>query len=338
MKKILLTLLALSYIVSAFAQQRTVLIEQITNASCSICASSNPQLFNYTDQNEDKVVVISYHASFPYSHDSLHHANPTDNTARTSFYAANGTPTTVIDGNFFQGSTGSLLSTLNTRVTQRVAEPAKYTIQVNNLRLENGEVKGDAVYTSIGDNSAANLRAFVVLVERNVYRTSYKASPGSNSEGHYQNVMRYIFGANNGQAIMNKNNGETLTTNFTFNTQNVKSLNEVRVVAFVQNNATKEVYQAAYKNLTTTTTGIASIENDNFLWAYNNTDGKYLLSLTESVESGKITITDITGRQVAHQLFTGNTSVVDVKGLQTGVYLATVNTGSASYTTKIWVE
>lgn len=338
MKKIILTFLALAYLVSAFAQQRTVLIEQITNASCSICAGSNPQLFNYTDQNEDKVVVISYHASFPYAHDSLHHANPTDNTARTSYYSANGTPTTVIDGNYFQGSTGSLLSTLNTRVTQRAAQAAQYTVEVKNLKLENGQIKGDANYTSIGDNSAANLRAFVVLVEKNVYRTSYKASPGSNSENHYQNVMRYIFGATTEQSITSKTNGAVFTTNFTFNTQNIKSLNEVRVVAFVQNTTTKEIYQAAYKDLNATTTGVDQPDENNFTWSYNNLARQYLLNLNQPTETGQIIITDITGRQVAQQNFTGNTTTVDVATLSTGIYLATVSTGTASYTTKIWVQ
>jgi thiol-disulfide isomerase/thioredoxin len=337
MKKIILAGFLIAFAASLFAQQRVVLIEQFSNASCPTCATYSPQVYNFANQNPEKVVVVTYHAPFPYQHDSFHFANPDDANARINYYNIHGTPSTVIDGNFKQGTTASLLNTFAADVNQRTQVAAKYNITIKNLRIDNGKVAGTAVYTSIGDNSAANLRAFVVLVEKSIPKSAYKVSPGSNAETEYKNVMRYLFPATDGKTIFNRADGDKDSIEFSLITPNVKSIEQVRIVAFVQESTTKEIYQAAYQDLQSTPTNTTQAEKPTATWGYNPSEKNYRVSFSTTIQ-GTITLTDITGRQVLQQTANGADALVDVSGLQSGLYIATVANGQTQTTTKIWVQ
>lgn len=67
MKKVLLaSFLGLSTGLGAVhAQQRLVLVEHFTQASCGPCASQNPALKAVLDANQGKVVALKYQTSWP---------------------------------------------------------------------------------------------------------------------------------------------------------------------------------------------------------------------------------------------------------------------------------
>jgi hypothetical protein len=58
MKNIVNTLLVCLFSVSAFGQNRLVLVEHFTQASCGPCASQNPALKTLLDANNTKVVAL----------------------------------------------------------------------------------------------------------------------------------------------------------------------------------------------------------------------------------------------------------------------------------------
>lgn len=335
MKKITTLLLFVLFLGSITAQERKVLIEQFSNASCSICATYSPQVYNYADQNMDKVVVITYHTNFPYTHDSMHYENPTAANARVSYYGVNGTPTSVMDGNFFQGSTSSLVGSINTKVMDRKVKLAQYEIWFSGIKYENGGVKGVVSFKSVGDNSAANLKGRLVLIEKSVPKTAYKASPGSNSESVYKNVMRETMEIQ----LMHKTDGGTDSSVFSIPTSTVKNPAEMYLVVFVQNETTKEVYQAHSESVFATNPGsVGEFDNNIPVWGYDMANKQYLLTLNDNLQNGSVIITDITGKEIISQTFEGNNTAVNVQGLKTGIYLSTVSTGAGQYTTKLWIE
>ncbi len=338
MKKIFLIVAATLLCLSSWAQQRRVLIEQFSNASCPNCAAYSPQVYDFADQNHANVVVITYHVPFPYTHDSMHYESPADALSRSGKYNVAGTPTSIIDGGSYNGSTSVLLNSLASKINQRIAIAPQYQIEIKNLQLNKGKVSGRAVFTSAIDNSAVDAKAYIVLIERGVPKTAYLASPGRNSESVYKNVMRSIFPTNTGTTLGNKQLGGQDSLELDINTSNVKSLSQVRVVAFVQNDATKEVYQANYADLQGTTTSIKGIETFTSKWEYDAANKQYHAAFSAPVVEGSIVVTDITGKEILKQPLNGQTAVLDVAALSSGIYLATVRNGLFSHTTKLWIE
>jgi thiol-disulfide isomerase/thioredoxin len=338
MKKIFFVIVATLLCLSSWAQQRTVLIEQFSNASCPTCAAFSPQVYDFADQNPANAVVITYHVPFPYTHDSLHYESPTDALARSGKYNVAGTPTSVMDGGFYNGSTSTLLNSLASRISQRIAVDPQYQIQIKNLQLNNGKVNGSVVFTSAADNSAANAKGYIVLLERGVPKTAYLASPGRNAESVYRNVMRSIFPTASGVTLVNKQIGGADSIALDIATTNVKSLSQLRVVAFVQNDANKEIYQANYSDLQGSTTGVEDFETFTGTWGYDVAGKQYHATFSTPVSRGSIVITDITGKKVLTQEISGQTAVLDVAALPSGIYIATVHSEAISHTTKLWVE
>jgi hypothetical protein len=215
-KNITTGLLLLVAIISSIAQNRVVLIEQFTNSGCSICATHSPAVFNYVDNNSADVVAIAYHTAFPYN-DSMYHENS------SSVFVP------------------QIATTINTRKT----EAPLYSIVALNTGFNNGVLDGEFVFTSnTSSNTTDSLVAHIVVVEKNVLKSAYVASPGNNAETEYGYVMRKMLPNQNGTLLLHKAINESDTVSFSAILSNIKNLNELRIVAFVQNVTTKEVYSA----------------------------------------------------------------------------------------------
>lgn len=115
MKKNLLWAALIGFAGSAVAQQRLVLLEHFTQASCAPCAVQNPALKVILDANPDKIVAIKYQTSWP-GVDPMNAANPTDVAARVQYYTVTGVPNSVMDGNFYKGAPSGVTNLESTLV------------------------------------------------------------------------------------------------------------------------------------------------------------------------------------------------------------------------------
>ncbi len=237
---------SLLWSVSLAAQQqgRTVLIEQFTNSGCPPCAVSTPSVYQFGRNNPSQTAVIAYHTSFPYL-DSMHLENPTDANARTAFYGVNGVPHSIMDGNQYRATTSTFTSQMQGRFNQRSIVDVTYS-----LNLSDFELRSDSLFVKVQANSLAaqngtdSLRLFVVVVEDLVQKSSYAASPGANSLTSYSFVMRKILPEAGGYRLMNTAWGGNDSLSLNWKLQKIKDINQLRVVVFVQNMTTKEIYQA----------------------------------------------------------------------------------------------
>lgn len=339
MKKLSILLLTIFSIVQLNAQKK-VLIEHFSNASCSNCGIYSPQVFAFAEQNPNDVVVISYHAPFPYLHDSLHFDNETANNARINYYGVAGTPYTILEGNFERGPASTMLGKLNNKTTERInnAPTALPEVKISDVRLENGEVKAKVTFISTADIKDKNLRGHIVLIEKVVPKTAYVASPGTNSEQEYKNVMRQMYMPQSGFTLTNKGTANGDSLDVVFATTNVKNLNELRVVAFIQDNDSKEVYQVEAADLKSGTTGVGAVNTTATSWAYNPTANSYTVTFEKAV-SGSITLTDITGKTISNIVVENEKlKEIPVSQLASGIYIATYTSGSTATSTKLWVR
>lgn len=245
-KQLVYLVLALAGLtLSLHSQNRVVLIEQFSNSSCPPCAAVSPAVYAYANNNSANVAVIAYHTQFPYNNDSMYFENPVEATQRVNYYTVNSVPSSILDGNVYQGSTNPFVGNMANFVNARLNVQARYEINLKSLDLNGNQLSGQIKFVSTNTaNATETLLAQVVVIEKNVLKSSYAASPGANSETEYGYVMRKMIPDASGTALVNTslNGADSLT--FSWTLQHIKNRDELRVVVFVQNVTTKEVYQA----------------------------------------------------------------------------------------------
>lgn len=343
MKKIFSIALFIAITTMAFGQKK-VLIEHFSNASCSNCGVFSPRVFDFVDQNAN-VIAISYHAPFPYTHDSLHFDNAAHNNARIGYYGVNGTPFTIMEGNFDRGPAAVLVNRLGTKTMERVngSPAAQPQVEIVSATLKNGTVTAKVVFISNDALKDKDLRGHIALIEKNVPKTAYLASPGTNSEQIYKNVMRQMYMPQTGYTLKNKTTSTGDTVEVTFPTNNVKAIMELRIVAFIQDNDSREVHQANDDAVKidgggNPPTSVQEVNGVKTTWSYNPIAKNYVLSFDEA-QTGTISINDITGKQIATlDVVNEAQKTITINQLNSGIYIATFNNKNTHSATKLVVE
>jgi hypothetical protein len=254
MKNIISFLGGIGLIISPvlFAQTpRKVLLEHFTQASCGPCAQLNPGLQTLLDANPE-VVYIKYQVSWPGT-DPMYLHNTGNVNQRVNFYNVSSVPQSVFEGNVYQGSPSGLSQS---NINMRSTVPAQFELQVQS-HLNDAK---DSIFATITlkktedlDNTAVYTR--VAVIEKHIQFTT---PPGNNGEKDFYHVMKKLLPYPLGTAVTSSLAvGETQTFDVSWKLQNVYDVNELTVLAFIQNQNTKDVYQAAYS-----TNAVASSDKD----------------------------------------------------------------------------
>jgi hypothetical protein len=234
-------------------RSKTVLFEHFTNSSLSDARAANVKLYNVLDLAGNDAVSIQYHTSVPGLVDSLNLNNQADPSARALSYGFDAIPTCILDG----GTEAKYIYNFTT------VNPSIGDVNIRSLRdpvfdLEviathkkpniNGKVTVRALNSFIGHK----LSLYVAVVEDIIIQE--EGTPKV-----YYNVLRKLLPSNGGYSF--KNNwsvGMRLDTSFSWTYQKVYDPKKVKIVAFMQDDESKEVYQAI-SILTEPITGIPSI-------------------------------------------------------------------------------
>ncbi|MEO5570729.1 MAG: T9SS type A sorting domain-containing protein [Bacteroidia bacterium] len=243
MKKIYTLFASLFVAIVCFGQsQRLVLFEEFTQASCPPCASTNPALNVLLNNNAAKIVSIKYQVSWP-GYDPMYLQNTTEVNSRVSFYNVTGAPNGVEDGNQFNAQPASFTQTM---INNRYAMPSPFTFAVtHSFSPTHDSIYVHADVTCTQAVSATTYARFAVI-ERNIWWCS---PPGSNGETDFEGVMKKMLpGATGTLMPATINAGDQFTYDFAWKLTNVYDKNQLAVVGFIQNNTSKEVYQAAFSS------------------------------------------------------------------------------------------
>ena len=231
---------------ATFAQsQRLVLAEEFTQASCGPCAAQNPAFNTLLDANSTKVVSIKYQTNWP-GVDPMNAQTQTWVAPRVTYYGVSGVPHAVMDGTAQTGGSyvGAPANWTQAKINTRYAVTSPFTLTASHsfdATYSNITVTVDMACTQA---AAGTFMLRVALVEKNI---SFCQAPGTNGEKEFYGVMR---------KMLPDAMGTTLATSWTVGqTQQfilpttipayIYDLKKLAVVVFVQNDVTKEVFQAA---------------------------------------------------------------------------------------------
>jgi hypothetical protein len=231
----------------AFADSpRKVLIEEATNTSCGPCAAQNPTFQLYINNNFKDVIPLVYHAWFPGSSDPMYLENTVMNETRIRYYGIEkiGVPNVRVNGKiapkssgWYDGAAGDTVA-INTEVNKYRGTNSPVTMTVAETR------NGTQCSVSVTINTTQSLVGKKLRVAVVEYYISYPNPPGTNGEKEFFWVARQMLPDHNGTTL-DLNAGSNKTYNFSYTIKSTWKAQQIYIVAFIQDDNTKEVLQAA---------------------------------------------------------------------------------------------
>lgn len=242
MKRIFTLALVACIGLMAHAQSpRMVLLEHFTQASCGYCPAGNEHLDAITSSMPDKITYIKYQVSWP-GYDPMNLHNPTEVATRKNLYSVSGVPYSVLDGNYYSGSYGDI-STAS--VSARAAVPSPFEINLSHRYSPNKDsVYVHMVVRATQDFTGTQLKAYMTVIEELI---TFDTPPGNNGETEFRHVMKKMLPNDQGTDLPDTWAAQdSVVIDGAWEFANVYDVEEIAVVAFVQQMNTEEVHQAVY--------------------------------------------------------------------------------------------
>ncbi len=232
--------------------QKKVLHEVLTSSTCAPCAGANPVIDGVVYNNNTAIAtLIKYQVSWPGAGDPYQNA---ESAARVAYYGTTGVPDFKVDGE----NTESGVSYTQAKLDAYAATPAIATV-TGTATMTGTTVNVNVDYNAVADISG-NLVAQIAVVEK---KTVLNAS--TNGETEFHNVMMKFIPSTAGTSLNNFSSPyatQNVTLSQDITGTNVEWIGNLRVVAWLQDNNTKKVYQSEYIDITSTAAdaGITKIQ------------------------------------------------------------------------------
>ena len=266
MKKLILTLFICAIIIPSYAHDKKSLIERFTNSGCVPCRDLNVAWYNATTHdlvNSGLVSHIVYNVDWPFPYDPMFLLNKSDNNTRRGYYAVNAVPWIDLNGSDFSTSSGS--TALINAVTSGNAEYSPFSIVITPSKFSNNVINVHiAINRDVNDVTVfgSNVKLQVGITEKSV---SY-ASPQPNGESIFYSITRKMLPDGKGTLLTIPAPGETIELDLGYipTTQflNLVNMDSLRVVAFIQDDDTKEVFQSEMTDVEYSTALNAAFQSD----------------------------------------------------------------------------
>jgi hypothetical protein len=225
--------------------QRLVLAEEFTNTSSNPCAIQNPGFDALISTNSSKVIPVKYHVNWP-GPDPLNLINPEETKIRSNYYHITGIPSVRMDGTLLAGNN---YSGAPANLTQEKIDAFSSVSSPFQIILQHRKSAGnDSIYVSMliraEQGVSGNITAYIAVEEKYI---TYPNAPGSNGEMVFMAVMKKMLpDAYGTQLPYTFQSQDTVLIEEGWAFSGIVDPNQVCVVGWVQDNFSKEVYQAAY--------------------------------------------------------------------------------------------
>ncbi len=240
---------------------RKILIEEATNTGCGPCAVQNPSFKRFVMNNFSDVIPLVYHAWWPSGSDPMYLENTAMNTARIQYYGIQniGVPNVRVNGkiapktgNWYDGAAGDTVAIKN-EVDKYRGTSSPITLTV----AENRSGSQSTVQVTISTTqSLVGKKLRVAVVE---YQIVYPNPPGSNGEKEFFWVARNMLPDANGTTL-DLQAGSNRTYTFNYSIKSNWNSQQIYIIAFIQDDQTKEVLQAA-QNLKVAKVNVQASDN-----------------------------------------------------------------------------
>jgi hypothetical protein len=233
--KIMIALIAALGAFSVQGQQRLSLIELFSGASCSPCAIHVPILEDTISHYQDKVIILRHQMNIP-AYDPMYNDYPAGSTTRYNYYGIEGVPDLKFDGAVTD------FDITRSVIEARAAIPAPFNIDLTYSKTDTN-ISVNMIINAVS-GVTGNLKARIAVIENEI---EFPTPPGSNGERFFFKVLKQFIPSPAGTTLANTwaiGDADTISGSWTF--ANVYNKDEIAVIAYIQNDDTKEILQAAF--------------------------------------------------------------------------------------------
>jgi len=304
-------------IVAGGTDRNFVLLEIATGTWCTYCPGA---ALGADDLVEDgkQVAIIEYHNNDDYSNPDADHRN--------AFYSVTGFPTAYFDGStsIIGGNmTQSMYPAYMPAFTTRIQKLGLFSQQMEIVRVSARELNVSVTVKKIYPYANNQLRMHLVLTETNIPETWQVIM----NEVNY--VCRKMYPDFNGSNA-DFSNDSILNFSYTVLVDSSYNFSNCTLIAFLQDNSTKEILQASK-------TELFSLGTDDYapvsLLIYPN-PASQLIMIKSEVGLKNILISDMFGHTVIKSRLDSKEAQVDVSSLNQGLYLLNIMTAQGAVVRK----
>ena len=324
---------------------RATLLEGFTACTCGPCVLGNVNLKNVLAQNDavgGKYNLIKYQMDFPGNGDPYYTAEV---GVRSGFYNINGVPWLHGDGAFNIFTTNFN----NTQLMNLQNEPGFLEIS-GNFGVEEQTVNATIkLKPTIDLLEGSNLKLFVAIVEKKTVQNT-----GPNGEKEFNQVMKKFMPDANGIELGDLTANEIITKNLSWEFKgyyrlpangqpnniinheiehSVENFDNLEVIAWVQNMATKRIFNSCTAVKGEDTLHIAVnklIDVEIYPNPFTNE-----ITIKNAGQIQKITISNTLGQIVKEEMLTGNgTAIISTQNLNPGLFFITLRNKEGVEVTK----
>jgi len=303
---------------------RRSLLEHFTNSASLESWNADNVVDQFAIINSGSVIDLQYHMDFP-GVDPMNANNPYPPSTRAFNYGLQVVPYAVLNGGTIPDHQFDFSDPSN-EPNEDVLQQASLEIPMFDVDLAvqwlEDRVEANTLITCRVDTFNANLQLYVALMESSV--TAY---PGLNGDTVFRNVVLDILPSPAGKLLGNDwYNGKTDTRTYSWNyAAYVEDIEELAVVAFVQDRDNGQVLQVATDYLTPLVSGPARLNETRPMAIYPNpaVERLYINLGTREVNEGALKIMDLSGKEVMTVNVRPGVSLyqLDVGRLSRGMYL-----------------
>lgn len=311
---------------------RTVLLENFTNTSVSGSASANNIIGNVVQSKPNDISVINYHTGFQ-GVDPLNQHNKADPSARALFYGISGAPYAIMDGGLSgKGRYDFMLEEFNvTDLNLRSFIAPAFNIKISQQSVD-GIINIKLDLKALKNFSENELTLHVAVIESEIAA----ALVGLGGDVIFRNVVKKLLPDASGSRLpLIWSKDDSATYNFFWNIANVFDIEKIGVVAFIQDEKSKEIHQSASNLKYIAPIGIepglqTSIPGKVSVFPNPVRDHLFISFEHELTIGAKLEIFSITGKLFISEILPAGNSLhyLDTGILEKGVYVYRISRGS----------
>jgi hypothetical protein len=255
-KYLLVLFLAGALFCTLSAYPKKSLVERYTNSGCPPCKTTNDNWYTATTKSlldTNSISHVVYNVSWPDPDDPMYLFNVSDNTSRVNYYGVNSVPWITVNGTTITLSNTSPSNLLNA-VTAGNSQTSPFKIVLTSDFFSNNmiDVHVKVLRDPSDTNVYSNTKIKIALTERMVH---FNSAPGSASNGErtFYSITRKMLPNAGGTLFNPPAPGDSTELDLFFpcsaSFMQKVIMDSVRVVAFLQNDNTKFIYQSEMSNL-----------------------------------------------------------------------------------------
>ncbi len=219
-------------------RNRSILLEHFTNISSTEFARIDAELQQFAKDHGDEVITLQYHTDFP-GDDPLNEHNRADPSARALYYGIARGPRIIMDGNYIDEE---FTQWAEADFQERILDDAPFTLSVNFNNATESRFNINATVKAL-TAIQAEVTLHIAVVEQEI-----ETSLNGLGERKYFNVLKKMLPDAGGTPLI-KNQWEaeeSVEVSQAWGGKNVFDAGQLAVVVFLQDNITKEIYQATF--------------------------------------------------------------------------------------------